>query len=204
MKKKELILRAAAELFNQHGIHEVSIRDICEHELLGGISPSNFVYHFKNKEALIEYHYAHMYDDVHIASTLQEDEGFQKFNEILFEITSFIKKNQFFFTDIVDIFRICPGIKEKYASNYENIKSIYEDMLKHFVTKSLLRKPKNEAFFDQIAHIIWFTMTFWQSQNKVLPKNNEHIQQDAVVRQVWQLLMPYMTEPGLQEYEQLK
>lgn len=192
----------AIRLFNERGIHAVSIRDI------GGaleMSSGNFAYHFKNKEALIEYFYHQMYDEVEIATELNEDEGFPEFQNILMEITRFMTKYSFFYTDIVDIFRSCPAIRKDYAHNYEGRKSIYKGFLHHFISKSLISIPNNEqAILDRITHAIWFNMTFWQSQKKVLPAHSPQIQPEYVINQIWQIILPYMTHAGRADYEKLK
>ena len=201
MKKKEQIVAKAVSLFNERGVGKVSIRDIAG-EL--SMSSGNFAYHFKNKEALIEYFYARMYDEVEIETQLRDEEGFSAFNEILRQITEFMNRYSFFYTDIVDIFRSCPGIQNNYANNYEGRKSIYKGILKHFIDRSLIVLPANEdSTLDEVTHTIWFTLTFWQSQKKILPANSVQVQPSYVIKQIWRILMPYMTDVGLAEYDQL-
>ena len=50
MKTRERILTTALEMFNEHGVHSVGVREIAR-EL--GISPGNLQYHFSRKDALI-------------------------------------------------------------------------------------------------------------------------------------------------------
>jgi AcrR family transcriptional regulator len=198
MNTKERLIEAAVRQFNARGIHDVTIRDIA-HEV--GISSGNFVYYFKNKEVLIEHFYDTMYNEVTIDTNLKENEGFDRFHKILEEITVFMNKYRFFYTDIIEIFRLCPNIKKDYAGKYSSRKEIYIGILKHFEARGLLNRSTP---FDDIAHIIWFTMTFWQSQKKIIPARSSHVQPDFVLNQIWQLLIPTMTEKGLLEYKKIK
>lgn len=198
MTTREKLIEAAVKKFNSRGINEVTIRDIANEV---GISSGNFAYHFKNKEALIEAFYKSMYDEVSIDTNLKDHESFERFNEILEDITIFMTKYHFFYTDIIEIFRLCPAIKKDYAKKYTSRKEIYTGILKHFEAKGLL---KDSTAFDDVAHIIWFTMTFWQSQKKVIPSGSPQVQPEFILNQIWQLLIPMMTKKGIAEYERLK
>jgi AcrR family transcriptional regulator len=197
MNTKEKLIEVAVRQFNARGVHEVTIRDIA-HEV--GISSGNFVYHFKNKEALIEHFYSNMYSEVTIDTNLKPDEGFERFNEILEDITVFMTKYRFFYTDIIEIFRMCPAVKKDYSGKYASRKEVYTGILKHFEANGLLEPT---VPFDDISHIIWFTMTFWQSQKKVIPSGSNHVQSGFIIWQIWQLLIPGMTEKGVKEYKKL-
>lgn len=198
MTTKEKLVEVAVKLFNARGVHDVTIRDIAGEV---GLSSGNFVYHFKNKEALIEHFYSNMYKEVTIDTHLKDHEGYERFNAILEEISVFMNKYRFFYTDIIEIFRLCPTIKKDYAGKYANRKAIYNGILQHFEKRSLLRRATP---FDDIAHAIWFTMTFWQSQKKIIPSGSPQIQPAFVINQIWQLLIPHMTQQGLKEYKKLR
>ena len=199
MKAKEKIIEAAIECFNEKGIGNVSIRDIANRI---GMSSGNFAYHFKNKEAVLEHFYSHMYDEVQIPTELKEGEGFKEFNVILQEIISFMNGYSFFYTDIVDIFRLCPSIAEQYASNYEGRKEIYKGFIRHFNATGLIHDLDEEEL-DALTHSIWFTMTFWQSQRRILPISSSHVDGAFAINQIWRLLMPYMTDVGKTEFIQI-
>lgn len=198
MTTKERLVEAAVKQFNARGVHDVTIRDIA-HEV--GISSGNFVYYFKNKEVLIEHFYCNMYNEVTIDTNLKNDEGFERFNIIMEEITVFMNKYRFFYTDIIEIFRLCPSVKKDYAAKYPSRKEIYQNILRHFKGKGLL---KSSTPFDDISHTIWFTMTFWQSQKKVIPTGSPQVQPDFILNQIWLILVPHMTEKGLREFKKLK
>jgi AcrR family transcriptional regulator len=201
MTTKEKIVHSAVKLFNARGISEIAIRDIA-HDI--GISSGNFAYHFKNKEAVLEHFYRSMYDEVAIETTLKENDGFAAFQQILKDITNFMNKYRFFYRDIIEIFRLCPVIKKDYASKYVSRKEIYKGILQHFIARSLLKAGTKDSTLNDITHTIWFTMTFWQAQKKILPEGSHEVQADFVITQIWHLLVPLMTKKGLAAYEAIK
>jgi AcrR family transcriptional regulator len=197
MNTKERLIETAVRQFNARGVHGVSIRDIA-HEV--GISSGNFTYYFKNKQRLIEHFYHNMYTEVTIDTSFTDDQGFERFNEMLKEVLIFMNKYRFFYTDIVEIFRMCPEIKKDYAKKYPARKEIYTSILKHFVARDLL-KPSTK--FQDISHIIWFTMTFWQSQKLVISPSSPELQPDFILKQIWQLIIPTMTALGLRKFHKI-
>jgi AcrR family transcriptional regulator len=201
MTTKEKIVHSAVKLFNTKGITEVAIRDIARDV---GISSGNFAYHFKNKEAVLEHFYSTMYDEVTINTTLKENDGFAAFQQILKDISNFMNKYRFFYRDVIEIFRLCPDIKKNYASKYVSRKEIYKGILQHFIARSLLKADAKDRTLNDITHTIWFTMTFWQAQKKILPEGSHEVQADFVITQIWHLLVPLMTKKGLAAYEEIK
>lgn len=201
MNTKTKIVNAAIELFNAKGLSDIAIRDIANEV---GISPGNFAYHFKNKEALLEHFYNNMYNEVAIDIVFSGDDGFEKFDTLMNQVVDFMMKYSFFYTDIVEIFRLCPSIREDYTSKYEGRKDIYKGILTHFISIGLIGKQNTPFFMDNITHTIWFTMTFWQAQKKVLPKDCREVQPYFVVWQVWQIITPYMTRKGIHQLKNLQ
>jgi AcrR family transcriptional regulator len=197
MNTKEKLIEEAIKQFNARGINNVTIRDIAQEV---GISSGNFVYYFKNTEALIEYFYENMYNEVGIDTDMKEGNGFERLHQILQEITVFMTKYRFFYTDIIEIFRLCPAVRKDYSGKYASRKKIYIQILKHFESNGLL-KPSTP--FDDLSHIIWFTMTFWQSQKKIIPAGSPQVQPEFILNQIWQLLIPVMTKKGLAEYKKV-
>jgi AcrR family transcriptional regulator len=201
MNTKDKIVASAVGLFNSKGISDIAIRDIAD---AVGISSGNFAYHFKNKEALLEYFYQHMYDEVTIETEFSGKDGFENFNTMLIQITDFMTKYSFFYTDIAEIFRLCPFIKKDYASKYESRKEIYKKILQHFMRIELLQNSTKPELLNSMTHTIWFTMTFWQAQKKVLPNNFKEVQPYFVIKQVWQILLPYMTTKGSNQFKKIR
>lgn len=201
MSTKEKIVSAAIDLFNNHGINNVSIRDIGNKI---GISSGNFAYHFKNKEALLEHFYANMYNDISVNHAFDKADGFIEFQALLVSITDFMMTYNFFYTDIIDIFRLCPEIKKNYASNYEGRKDIYQKIFVQFAKNDVLVANDEDPGFGDLAHKIWFTLTFWQSQKKILPPGIKEVSIGYIIKQIWNSIYPYMTDIGRREYEQIK
>lgn len=201
MNTKEKITDAAIRLFNSRGINSITIRDI-GNEI--GISSGNLAYHFKNKEVLLQHFYNNMYDEVDINTEFDGEDGFSKFQKMMVGITDFMTKYRFFYTDIIDIFRLCPTIKKSYASNYKQRKQIYQNIFHHFEEIGLLKTQNDDPIFDNLSHKIWFSLTFWQSQKKILPKGIKEVEAHYVLKQIWHFIVPYMTDVGIKEFQKIK
>lgn len=201
MNTKEKIVEASVKLFNANGVNNVSIRDI-GNEI--GISSGNFAYHFKNKEVLLSYFYDNMYNEVAIDHLFNKDDGFEKFQLMLTSITEFMLKYSFFYTDIIDIFRLCPNIKKDYSANYVGRKEMYQNVFLQLVEINFLLVKVDDQDFNDLSHKIWFTLTFWQPQKKILPNNTKEVSADYILNQIWNFIFPYMTDVGIKDFQKIR
>ncbi|MEZ5017383.1 MAG: TetR/AcrR family transcriptional regulator [Flavipsychrobacter sp.] len=201
MSTKTKIIKSSVELFNNKGFNETTIRDIAA---ATGISSGNFAYHFKNKEAVIEYFYNHMYDEVHIDDKIKETDDFKTLNDVFKYITSFMEKYRFFYINLIDIFNTCPLIKDNYYQNYQDRIGFYRKYLVHYIALGLLDSSQEKYILTKIPHSIWFQLTFWQAQKKVLPHDFETVKSKYIIDNIWGLITPFMTTKGKENFEKVK
>ncbi|MEO0582726.1 MAG: TetR/AcrR family transcriptional regulator [Bacteroidota bacterium] len=202
MGTKNRILASAIALFNQEGVHSVSIRTIAQEV---GISPGNFSYHFKNKQVLIRYFYHNTYQEIHhkIDHVLQHESGLFRLNRVLEEIFAFTEKYRFFFRDIVDIFRMCPDLRQAFVQDYEQFKVYYLDMFRYFVQSGWMKKPSVPEEWNNLVHHIWTATIFAPAHKDILPEGSSFQKSDYSIVQIWSFIKPRMTEEGLLAWEKM-
>lgn len=109
LQTKESILNAAIVLMEKKGFEELTVKNICEE---AGVSNGTFFYHFKTKEALMDYYLT------------------EKFAEYRKENEAFLKTGDFI-QNIINLYitygRYCASTGLSFVSNYYTPKNIALD-----------------------------------------------------------------------------
>lgn len=196
---KQNILESALKLFNQNGFVNVRLQHIADEAF---ISVGNLAYHFPNKEAIL----AAVYDEL----TGQQKELLAEYRVVpLFDnLDRLIRRTYqlqqlyvFFYLDTLEIVRAYPSVKSAHqqhiASQIGQLKTIIDF---NAARGALVAEPMDDVF-DQLASQIWMTMDFWLAQQSV--KTDGSTEEKDYQRAVWNLLIPYFTDMGKREYEQM-
>lgn len=198
---KQRILDNAIALFNKNGIQNVTSRHIATEM---GISYGNLDYHFKNKEALLLAVYKQMraeMSDSYISA--DPDLGsFEQIHRLLQHLESFQYKFRFFNLDVLEISRSYPKINRLLKSTFSIRKEQMSDMLKQAIADGFFIKS-TEDNIGQLLLSIRIIITFWLSQEELLSDAESKKNSSSMSGQIWQLLMPYMTEKGQFSYANL-
>lgn len=197
-KTKEKIITKAVDLFNERGYAHVSLRDIAS---AIGISQGNLTYHYKTKQTLMMAIYEQMLAE---SQTYIMPGGFltlHHFEQMLLKFYDYQHQYRFFFIDIVHIARTYPDL----ALIYE--KSVYQRMddgrkLIDYYVETGRMKPEGEFIdYERLGHSMWMTSAFWLSQREIIP--NAQVQDVSPIKHLWMMLMPYLTEKGVEEYREI-
>ncbi len=111
---RQIVIDRAHELFNEHGLHAVGVRDLAR-DL--GLSPGNVSYYFARKENLIEA----LMDEMR-AENRENMAGLQKATSLVGLLTRYRQvfltqyEYRFLARAIVDIIEEYPAIAERYAA----------------------------------------------------------------------------------------
>lgn len=195
MNTEEKIKSKGIDLFNQFGFCNVTLRQISQ-EL--GISYGNVTYHFSNKSKLLD----SIYEDMNIKLTqiqsmLQPDEQllkyFLKLPDYNFDITL---EYIFFYKDFLEL-------KRKYSEFYEKVeiknqirRNQWLQLLSALQQNEYLKKELTSEDLNYIIELS-ISMRMFYFQNTDLKQIEKNTFKDKVNR----LLLPYLSDHGLQIYK---
>ncbi|MEM7512550.1 MAG: TetR/AcrR family transcriptional regulator [Bacteroidota bacterium] len=200
MKLKERILIKAVELFNEKGISATSPNQIAA---ALNISSGNLTYHFKTKATLIKEVYERMDEE---SRDFIKMDGYLTLND--FRITmqgfrDFMEKYRFFFHDLVFILRNYPEVGELYvASNLKRFEQGRE-LFEYFVETGRMVPEEGGINYDFLTYNIWMVGAFWNIQSKVISPTSIFDQHKDMLDMTWYMIIPYLTEKGKEEYDQI-
>lgn len=201
MSTKDNIVSKAVSLFNEKGISSVTMRQIAESL---SMSPGNLTYHFKTKESLLEM----IYDGLHAESgdyiSFEKDLTLYDFEKILFRFYDLRKSYTFFFNDLVYIIRQFPGVARMYQE--ANISRFRQSrrLVDHFVKTGRMKEESALLDYNKVIHSIWMINTFWPSQHQVMNTPEYPYNRTTPIEMTWQLIVPFLTEKGLHEYNEIR
>lgn len=181
-------------MFNKHGIANVRLQHIadeCE------ISVGNLAYHFKNKEAIVEYVYDHIFDEFSdILSDYLLLENFQGIDDTISQYYLFFQKYKFYFIDMFEIERNYPEIIKKWHHYINRMLMQIKGRIDFDIQRGML-VPQSEEMNELLANNIWMSIIFWLPQRilRGLP-----IEEKTFKEAVWSQMTPYLTDRGEEEF----
>ena len=196
MNTEEKIKSKGIDLFNQFGFCNVTLRQISQ-EL--GISYGNVTYHFSNKSKLLD----SLYEDMNIKLTqlhsmLQPDEKLLKFvlklPDYNFDITL---EYLFFYKDFLELKRNYPEFYEKVEIANQIRREKWLELLSTLQQQGCF---KEELTKDDLNYIIELSISIrmFYFQNTDLKQIQKNTFKDKVNR----LLLPYLSDQGLEIYKE--
>ncbi len=198
---KEKIQQQAIALFSDRGFSTVTMRQIAE---ALNISPGNLTYHYKSKSDLIAVIYQRMHEE---AKDYIVTEGYitlYHFEQMMEKYYQLTQRYKFFFNDVVHITRQFPKVGKMYEESnllrFEQGKKLID----YYVASGRMKPASALIDYDKLVHNIWMISAFWSSQEQVIPSSNYSTNKTTPVNMVMQLLIPHLTEKGLEEYQQIK
>lgn len=198
---KRKILEKAKELFNDKGVSNVSIREISREV---GISHSNLIYHFKDKNALLNsLHQQILTAAIQLNQEISTEENNLKsiFISTLkgFEI---IYDFRFFMID----FNLILKENRELWNQIKKIESLrfkmYEEKIKRMIEENMLREEAYEKEYADFMILLRVFSDYWVSSSQVYEEKPElSIQKYA--RLFLTHFYPYLTQNGKSNFEKL-
>jgi len=203
MDTKLKIKQAALKLFNQHGLMNVTLRDVA-----ADVSRSygNITYHFKNKEMVIESIYNDMIQELSLINKdiMESDEPL--FTKIItapnhtFDITM---NYLFFYVDYVEIRRNFMKVFKKIDANNKSRMESWKHSLIELQRQNYIRSELDESDLFYLMELSGAMRTFF-----FLKLSKEELGQrdlkNKYVEYTNKLFYPYLTERGRREYKEIK
>ncbi len=189
-------------MFNLEGVSKVTIRHIAN-EL--GISHGNLGYHFKNKGLIVNEIYSQMVNEINNLFLPPNSESLTltHYNNLLLQVFDFQKKYIFFYLDLIEIFRLFPEIAEKHEKTYTLRITQNKKLFQNFISQGLIKPEPQTGTYERVIHTTWMLINFWVSQQWVFQAENPVLKTKFTLNQLWDLLIPHLTQKGKNEYKNL-
>ncbi len=203
MTTKQRILNTSLQLFNQQGTDVVTVRHIAKNL---GISHGNLCYHFPNTDLIIEKLYEQLIEELN--EILKNPMLLQELNlKIFYDLTSFIfgklYKYKFLMQDFISIMRRNPNLKQKHRDLVRSRRMLFqmgiEASIQVGIVKPDIIKGQYENYFEQLFII----SDFWLSSAEILYEGSEENKLGKYINIAFTLIVPYLTEKGLVEYQEV-
>jgi AcrR family transcriptional regulator len=202
MTTKAKILEAARELFNKEGIDAITTRHIAARL---GISHGNLCYHHPRKEVIIEKLYYELVQKLDEA--IGQAPGGQLDLAAVFALTQHTFEVQYHYRFIllhmVEIMRKIEGVGTHFRGLLTKRKAQFGFLIEGLIRNGLLQP---ERFPGQYGHFItqfYIVGDFWISEAEILFEGPEAGKIPYYTRLAQAMLLPYLTEQGLAEFEKL-
>ena len=200
MKMKERILAKAIELFNKQGISSTSPNQIAS---ALQISPGNLTYHFKTKAILIKTLYEQMHADSEHFINLEGYLTLDDFRKTMASFRDFMQKHSFFFQDLFYIIHNYPEVGKMYeASNLSRLKQ-GRALFQYYIDTGRMIPDNQGVNYDYLTHNVWMVGAFWNLQSKIFKSKDLFGKPMDLVDMTWYMLLPYLTNKGREEYDQI-
>ncbi len=193
---KNYILYQSLKLFNLHGFVNVRLQHIADS---GSISVGHLAYHFKNKDTIIESLYDQLKEEQEVLLyEFRTAHLFEDINEHLLRIFQLQNKYLFFYLDTLEVLRAYPAIKIKHKQHIDWQLQQIEWMFEFNIFRGSFRAVTREGQYKKLAWLFWITVDNWMHARLI--SGLDHLNKEDFMKDVWNLLMPYFSEEGHQEF----
>ena len=196
---KDSILGHSLKLFNRHGFVNVRLQHIAD---AGSISVGHLAYHFKNKDSIIEALYDQLKKQQEVLLyDFRTAHLFEDIKQQLQGIFQLQKKYLFFYLDTLEVLRAYPAIKEKHQQHIAWQLQQIEWMFEFNIFRGTFKEPLQEGQYKKSAWLCWIAVDNWMHARLI--SGLDHLHEEDFLQDVWNLLRPYFTEEGEQEFQLL-
>ncbi|GAA4297524.1 TetR/AcrR family transcriptional regulator [Aestuariibaculum suncheonense] len=201
MNTKQKIINQAIALYNEHGLRNITSRDIAKSL---GMSHGNLEYHFPTKEDLLMGIYGEMRNEISKVYEIEDatKDPMIQFNELLLQLETFQTKYLFFNLDVLEISRNFPNLNTLLKATLRVRREQMTDFYERFNAFGYLKKESLPGSYLRLQHSIRILITFWNSQQEIFPKFATE-EEPKLTTYVWELVWPHLTKQGKITYNKL-
>lgn len=196
------ILQAALQLFNEHGIAAVSIRQIASSIQ---ISHTNLIYYFKTKQDVIEALHQQMLEAA--IALNQEVKEHPNMLEGVWEATvkgfAIVYDYRFFMIDLVQIMKDNQALHQRFLEIEQLRSRMYQDMIDRAIQEGLMRDVYYANEYQQLITHIRIFSDFWISSAAIYSSEAPQTIIDQHARLLLDLFFPYLTVKGRKAFHSL-
>lgn len=194
-RTKRKILDAGRELFNTHGIANVSQRRISEHL---GISPGNLTYHFKKSDDIIEALYYELVSsiDVAMAEIKSMNYGLPFMFRLIKILVDVFYEYRFIFLDFVHIMRNHERLRKHYEQLSVLRRQQFLEAIQFLIDSGTLRNEELPREYEFLYERFQILADFWISSVEVKEKGIEKHHLETFKKVLIQSTYSYLTKQG--------
>ncbi|MEL7530691.1 MAG: TetR/AcrR family transcriptional regulator [Bacteroidota bacterium] len=201
MKTRDKILSQARLLFNQHGLENVSLRQLAKSMEM---SDGNLRYHFKTKAELVKKLY---FELVESFDRLILDLQSGAHTQLSFLFQSALNSYQqlfayrFFMLDFVNLMRFYPEIGEHFKQLQVMRRQQFQGIVQHFVAEGIMRAAAYPEEYRQLHDRMEILSDFWLSSAEVVgvPEGQDPVKHFAKTN--LSMIYPYLNTKAQAEMQ---
>ncbi len=189
-------------LFNKYGLSSVSMEQIAD---TIGVKSEKLSQYYETKELLLISIYDDMYEESLFFSIPKNgDITLNHFEDIMIQYGNLQSKYAFFYNEIVFVVRNYPTIAKLH--NNASIQRFKEarSLVNYYIETGIFVRESKFLSYSKLIHSLWVIGTFWQSQKQVINCDEYTESKCHFVDMHWNILLPYLTPKGLEEYHQIR
>lgn len=198
MKTRDKILQTALNLFNKHGVPNITLRRIASEMF---ISQGNLNYHFKHREDIIEALYFQLFEtfETEKAKLDTEKMDFQFVLDSTKAGMEALFKYRFLMIDFNQNMRENPKLHEHFKQLEEVRKTTYLYSFDLAIKAGIMRAPAFEGEYDGLNERIRVFSDFWIASAEVYNEPPEHTV-DKYHNLLVEMFFPYFTREAQREF----
>lgn len=203
MTTRERILEKSLELFNDHGVPNITLRRIAA-EL--GMSQGNLNYHFKKREDIIEALYYQLLVDFEREKARLDTEEIN-LNFILDSTRAGMEslfRYRFLMIDFNQNMRENPGIHAHFIELEKVRKMTYLHSFNLAIEKGIMRPPDFPGEYEGLNDRIRVFSDFWIASSEVYNESKTSATVDHYHQLLVEFFYPYFTDDAKRSYRDLR
>ncbi|MFT6809040.1 MAG: AcrR family transcriptional regulator [Saprospiraceae bacterium] len=200
-KTKKNIILSAIRLFNENGVNNVLNQEIAD---ATGISLSNYNYHFKGRESLIntigEYMRGVLEERLSENKILTEEGLVLKVAKIFIE---FEAEFRFFYLETHNILQSYPSLRTGMIEETQKVIQMITNLNYMAIGMGYLRlePPDAAGLYNHLAVQLWINNHYWFAQEYIRGLTDTQSLQKGLEASYY-LMYPYLTEKGKEVYKE--
>ena len=201
MKTKERIILKALELFNEEGVKEVTLRKIAG---ALGISQGNLNYHFRTKAEIIAELYFRLVDKMN--TEMEKITQEQPILSFLYDTSKISMKilydYRFITRDLYAVLEADKALKKHYIELQQTRSQQYIFLFQNMIKQGLMREEELKGEYERLYERMnilgdnWINAAVFFNRNYASKVDHYHAL-------LFEVIYPYLTQKGKQQYREL-
>lgn len=203
MTTKQRILQTSLQLFNQHGVDAVTVRQIAK-EI--GMSHGNLCYHFPNTDAIAETLYEQLIEEMNLVlgePAVLTYINLQAFYKLCAFVFGKLYKYKFIIQDFTSLTRRNENLKHKHRNLIRSRRVFFKISIEAGIQAGFLKPDIIEGQYENFFNQLFIIGDFWLASAEILYEGREEDKLPTYLNTAFTLIIPYLTEKGLNEYREL-